>query len=74
MKAAALLCLPFFIATACAAQTAGTGSISGVVRNAGTGAPVADAGVSLRLPGGRTAASRVDAQGQYTLNGLPAAT
>jgi hypothetical protein len=68
MKLAALLCL----ATSCAAQTAGTGSISGVVRDAATGAPVADAGVSLQ--GGFIVASRVDAQGQYTLNGVPAGT
>jgi hypothetical protein len=75
MKGAALLCLALlFLATACAAQTAGTGSITGVVRDAGTGAPVANAGVSLRLPGGQTASCRVDAQGQYTLGGLPAGT
>jgi len=70
MKCAALLCL----ATACAAQTADTSSISGVVRDAGTGAPVADAGVTLQLPNGKTVAARVDAQGQYTLNGIPAGT
>ncbi|MGA3236168.1 MAG: carboxypeptidase-like regulatory domain-containing protein [Bryobacteraceae bacterium] len=73
MKVAALLCL----ATACAAQTAGTGStgsISGVVRDAGTGAPVAAAVVSLRMPNGGAVASAADAQGQYILNGLAAGT
>jgi hypothetical protein len=79
MKGAAPLCLVLFLATACAAQTAapgaiGNSSISGVVRDTGTGAPVADAGVSLRLPGGQSAACHVDAQGQYTLTGLPAGT
>jgi hypothetical protein len=80
MKVAALfrlvlLCLALLcIAAACTAQTAGTGSISGVVRDAATGAPVADAGVSLRLRNGSPVASRVDALGQYTLDGLPSGT
>jgi hypothetical protein len=71
MNVAALLCLPFFLVTAYAAQTTGTGSIGGVVRDAGTGAPVAEAGVNLRLPNGRTVSSRVDAQGRYTLDDIP---
>jgi hypothetical protein len=70
MKAAALL----FLATACAPQSVAPGSIGGIVRDAGTGAPVADAGVSLRLRNGSSVASRVDALGQYTLDGLPSGT
>lgn len=38
MKRAALLCPLLFLEAVCAAQTAGTGSISGVVRDAATGA------------------------------------
>ena len=71
MKVADLLCLLLVAATACAAQT---GSISGVVRDAATGAPVADAGVSLRLRNSSSVASRADALGQYTLGDLPPGT
>jgi hypothetical protein len=79
MKGGALLCLLLFLATACAAQTSGTdsigGSISGVVRDAGTGAPVAEAFVSLRIGNsGEVAVSQSDAQGQYTLTGIPVGT
>ena len=78
MKGAGLLCALPFLATACAAQTAGTGSIggsiSGLVRDAATGAPVADAEVSLRLRNGSSVAARVDAQGQYAFTGLPPGT
>lgn len=67
-KAASLL----YLATACVAQTTGTGAISGVVRDAATGVPVAQAEVSLQLPDGRSISSPVDGQGQYSIDGLPA--
>jgi hypothetical protein len=79
MKAAMFLCVALCLllvpATTCAAQTAGTGSISGVVRDAGTGAPVAEASVSLPINNrGEVAVSQTDAQGQYALTGIPVGT
>lgn len=78
MKVAAVLCLT----AVCAAQTVapgsttalGNGSISGVVRDVSTGAPVAEAAVSLHMPNGGVVASQADAQGQYTLSGLTPGT
>jgi hypothetical protein len=74
MKCAALLCLSLVLATACAAQTTETGSISGVVRDAATGAPVRGVVVSLTFPRDGTVLNPVDTQGRYTLTGIPQGT
>jgi len=72
MKFVRLLCLVTAYAVQSPAQTAATGSISGTVRDAGAGTPVAQATVSVTLPDGKSVASSVDARGRYTLTEIPA--
>ena len=60
--------------TAAAAQTSpqpsATAIISGVVRDAGTGEPIADASLYANNPPARTVEAEADSQGRYTLRGI----
>lgn len=69
-----LVVLLLCVAAHGAAQTAGSGSISGAVRDAATGEPVAQASVSVHMPNGALVSSQADPQGQYTINSLPPGT
>jgi hypothetical protein len=68
MKFAALL----LTAAVCAAQTESPGSISGVVRDAASGAPVSNCKLKVETADHHTLQVPVDALGQYTLAGLAA--
>ena len=49
-----------------------TASVSGVVRDAGTGAPLPEVEVSANRPGAKPVDTTTDSQGHYTLRDLPA--
>src|ERR1700730_10477225 len=61
----------FVISVAFAQSDAAKGSIGGVVRDAGTGVPMAGVPVSASSNSGQTISTASDSQGGYVIRGLP---
>ncbi len=51
-------------------QASATASVSGTVRDAGTGEPIPDASLYANSPPARTVEAEADSQGRYTLRGI----